>query len=114
MNLVSTTRPRALALAALLVWLAPRVARAENSIAYKYESYREDQSRIGVQTQSVHAEQDLGTDMHLKLDGVIDAITGATPTGQPAPAGSDQVVLTELHPERRDRKSTRLNSRHIP
>src|SRR5882757_4513876 len=92
---------RSLLLAGLLVWLAPRAARAENSLSYKYESYREMGGRIGVQTRGAVVEQDLGTEMHLKLEGVLDAITGATPTGVPAPAGSDQVDLTELHPERR-------------
>ena len=91
----------ALLLSGLLVWLAPRVARAENSLSYKYESYRESGGRIAVQTRGAVVEQDLGTEMHLKLDGVLDAITGATPTGVPAPAGSNQVDTTELHPERR-------------
>lgn len=91
----------ALLLSGLLVWLAPRVARAENSLSYKYESYRESGGRIAVQTRGAVVEQDLGTEMHLKLDGVLDAITGATPTGVPAPAGSNQVDTSELHPERR-------------
>jgi hypothetical protein len=92
---------RSLLLAGFLVWAAPRAARAENSFSYKYESYREMGGRIGVQTRGAIVEQDLGTEMHLKLEGVLDAITGATPTGVPAPAGSDQVDLAELHPERR-------------
>lgn len=92
---------RAFALATLLVWLAPRAARAENSIAYKYSDYRESGDRIAVKTQGAYIEQDLGTEMHLKLEGVLDAITGATPSGQPAPAGSTQVPLSQLHERRK-------------
>lgn len=92
---------RAFALAALLVWLAPRAARAENSIAYKYSDYRESDGRIAVKTQGAYIEKDLGTEMHLKLEGVLDAITGATPSGQPAPAGSTQVPVSQLHERRK-------------
>ena len=101
MQSTSLRSGRALLLAGFLVWLAPHAARAENSLSYKYESYQEADGRIAVQTRGAVIEQDLGTDMHLTLNGVIDAITGATPTGVPAPAGSDQVPTTELHPERR-------------
>ncbi len=100
MNPVSLSKPRALGLAVLLAWLAPR-ARAENSLAYKYESYQESGGRIGVQTRGVHLEQDLNTDTHLALDGIIDAITGATPSGVPAATPNGQVALSELHPEKR-------------
>ncbi len=85
------------ALAALVALLLFRIpARAEDSLAYKFENYREADGRITVQTQSSAADQDLGQDMHLHLTGTIDAITGATPTGAPAPAGSDQVPLTHM------------------
>lgn len=94
--------PASLALLlALLVVARPQAVRAEDSIAYKYADYRETGGRIHVQTNSALVEQDLGTDMHLKLGGVIDSIAGATPTGEPAPAGSDQVVLSELRDLRR-------------
>ena len=46
-------------------------------------------------------EKDLGTAGHLKVDGVVDAIAGATPTGQPASAGSDQVPLAMLTERRK-------------
>ena len=89
-----------LSLAAVLVLLLPRGLRADNSIVYKYEDYREAGGRMAIQTQSALLEQDLGPDMHVKVGGIIDAIAGATPTGQPAPAGSDQVILTQLHDRR--------------
>jgi len=72
------------------------VARAENDITYQYEDYSESGGRIQVKTQGTVANQDLGTDMHLQVGGMLDAITGATPTGRPAPAGSDQVPVTNL------------------
>jgi hypothetical protein len=81
--------------------MSPRASRAENALSYKYEDYRENDGRIVVKTQNALVEQDIGADMHLKVQGVIDAIAGATPNGQPAPTGSDQVVLTQLHDRRK-------------
>jgi hypothetical protein len=81
-------------MATALAMAQPRDARAENSLSYEYEEYREMGGRISVGTDSALLEQDLGTDMHAKLGGIIDTIAGATPSGMPAPAGSDQVVLT--------------------
>ncbi|HVU34282.1 MAG TPA: DUF3570 domain-containing protein [Opitutaceae bacterium] len=101
MKLALSPTPRACALAVVLAWLAPRSGRAENSISYKYEDYQESGARIGVRTQGAYAQQDFGPDTHLKLEGVLDAITGATPDGRPAPAGSDQVPLTEMHDRRK-------------
>ncbi|MSU47863.1 MAG: DUF3570 domain-containing protein [Opitutus sp.] len=101
MKFSPSSRSRALALSTLLVWLAPRAARAENSVRYKYQDYREMGGRIAVKVQGAAVEQDLGTATHLKVEGVMDAIAGATPTGQPAPAGSDQVPLSILHERRK-------------
>ncbi len=91
---------QAAGLAGCLVLASPLLARAEDFLSYKYEDYRESGGRIAVQTQSALLEQDLGAGMHFKLQGVIDAIAGATPTGQPAPAGSDQVPLAQLNKSR--------------
>ncbi len=88
----------------LLGWLAlaaPRLLRGDNSINYKYEDYSESGGRIQVKTQGAFFAQDLGQDFHFQAEGVIDAIAGATPNGQPAPAGSDQVVLTDMHDRRK-------------
>ncbi len=96
------TIPDSALLAAALALALPRPsARAEDFLQYKYENYREEDGRITVVTQSGSADQDVGTYGHLRLTGTIDAVAGATPTGRPAPAGSDQVVLTEIHTRRK-------------
>ena len=95
------TPAHAFALAVLLVWLAPRAARAENSLAFKNSEYREADGRIAISTQGVLLEKDLGPAMHLKVEGLLDAITGATPSGQPAPAGSDQVPTATINDRRK-------------
>ena len=95
------TPAHAFALAVLLVWLAPRAARAENSLAFKNSEYREADGRIAISTQGVLLEKDLGPAMHLKVEGLLDAITGATPSGQPAPAGSDQVPTATIDDRRK-------------
>ncbi|HLP24907.1 MAG TPA: DUF3570 domain-containing protein, partial [Acidobacteriota bacterium] len=101
----SSACPRSLGLTlALAAWLCLSAtrARAENALTYKYEDYSEANDRIAVTTQSALLEQDLGHDIRLKLQGVTDAIVGATPNGQPAPAGSDQVVLTHMDDRRNE------------
>jgi hypothetical protein len=84
-----------------LVLMAPRLMRGDDSFSYKYEDYSEAGGRMAIKTDGVLVSQDLGPDMHFQAEGVIDAIAGATPNGQPAPAGSDQVVLTEMHDRRK-------------
>src|SRR5438105_2621327 len=96
----SPSRVRAAAFSVLLSLVLPR-ARAETGISYKYEDYREAGGRIAVQTQGALIEQGIGTEMRVKFEGVIDAIAGATPNGQPAPAGSNQVPLSTLHERRK-------------
>ena len=100
-NPASVSRARSLALASLLLWLAPRAARAEDAVRYKFQDYREMGGRVAVKVHGVSVEKDLGTDLRLKVEGVIDAIAGATPNGQPAPAGSDQVPLGKLTERRK-------------
>jgi hypothetical protein len=92
---------RAVAVATLLAWLAPRSARAEGSISYKYQDYHELGGRIKIETHGAYIEQDLGAATKLKAEGIIDAIAGATPNGQPAPAGSDQVPLATMTDRRK-------------
>ena len=94
------TLPAALA-AIILALCQPRPARADGGITYEYQDYRESGGRIDVRSQGSQAEQDIGTDVRLVVGGVLDAITGATPTGAPAPAGSDQVPVSQLTDRRK-------------
>lgn len=89
-------------LAAALALSMPRpMARAEDSVGYIYENYREEDGRISVVEQSSSVNQDIGTNGHLQLSGTIDAVSGATPTGRPAQPGSDQVALAEIESRRK-------------
>ena len=88
-------------LAALALSMPRPSARAEDSVAYKYENYREEDGRITVVTQSGSVNEDVAANGHIQLSGSIDAVTGATPTGRPAPPGSDQVPLTGIYTRRK-------------
>ncbi len=78
-----------------------RPAKAENGISYKYVDYRESGDRMQVESHYGLLEQDLGSDIRLKLQGVLDTITGATPTGQPPPKAGDPVPLSHLEDRRK-------------
>jgi len=93
--------PPALLAATVALCLTRPSSRAEDSITYKFENYREEDGRITVETQSGQADEDIGTLTHLRLAGTIDAVSGATPTGVPASQGSSQVDLTEIHTRRK-------------
>ncbi|HVU22769.1 MAG TPA: DUF3570 domain-containing protein [Opitutus sp.] len=101
---LQTFLPRSLKLAVVAgAWLLlqVRAARAENALSYKYVDYREEGGRIAVESHYGLAEADLTPDMRLKLTGVIDAIAGATPTGQPPATPDGPVPLTNLHDRRK-------------
>jgi len=81
--------------------LLPRFARSEDSLRYKFQSWQEDAGRIRVDSHYALIEKELARETKLRLVGLIDAITGATPTGQPAPAGSVNVPVSQLRDRRK-------------
>jgi hypothetical protein len=91
----------ALPLALALALASPRAARADDFLAYKYESYDETGGRMGIRTQGLAASEDLGADFNVAVTLVNDSIAGASPTGVPAPAGSSQVPLASLTDHRK-------------
>jgi Protein of unknown function (DUF3570) len=98
----STGRPAALPFALLLLLAAPRpAARAEDAFAYKIVDYQETGGRVDVLTQVASADEDIGPDFHLGVTLINDAISGASPTGVRAPAGSDQVPVETLTDHRK-------------
>ena len=90
-----------LCLTAALFFVSPRGAQAESAATYKFQEYHEANGRIEVQSQSALIEQSLGTDTRLKITGVIDAISGATPTGQPATTPGGEVPVAEISDRRK-------------
>ena len=90
-------RIRTTFLVAMLWLLVPqRSVKAEDSLTYKFQSWQEDGGRIRVDAHYAQLETVLSTETKIKVMGLIDTISGATPSGQPAPAGSDQVPLSQL------------------
>jgi len=87
--------------AGALALLPSRSARAETSVAYKYQDYSETDGRVQVHAQYGSIEQSLGTDAKLKVMGVLDAISGATPTGQLVDPATGELPLTEIHDHRK-------------
>lgn len=78
-----------------------RHARAEDAVSYKYQDYSEAGGRIAVQVHSALIEKNFGPLTRLKIQGVIDTIAGATPTGVPPPVANGPVPLANMEEERR-------------
>ena len=95
-------RSAATPFALFLLLASPRnLARADDSLSYKFENYTEAGGRVGVQTQGLVANEELNSNTQIGLTLVTDAIAGATPTGIPAPLGSSQVPLAHLSDHRK-------------
>lgn len=95
-------RPARIALWSIVLWSATpqRDARAETALHYKFQSWQEGDGRIRVDSHYAEADQTWASGQSLRLVGLVDTIAGATPTGQPAPEGSDQVPLSYLEDRR--------------
>jgi hypothetical protein len=76
-------RVGALGLAISLYLLRLNRASAEDHVDYRFETYQEDNGRIGVDTHSVLFQKKVFSWLTLRGDAVYDAIAGATPTGGP-------------------------------
>jgi len=98
----TSTELKSLSLTLFLLGILPRPsARAEGTLDYNFQDYSETAGRVGVHTQGLLATQDLADALKLSASYVNDAIAGATPTGAPAPAGSSQVPLSQVHDHRK-------------
>ena len=92
---------RKVVVAGVIYSLLPKIARTEDLVSYKFQSWQEDGGRIRVDAHYALLEKDLGLETKLKVTGLVDAIAGATPNGQPAEEGGDQVPLSRLTDKRK-------------
>jgi len=79
-------RPPFAAVVVLVVFLAlavPHRSSAEDRVDVKYMYYQEDNDRIQVLSPTVLFESDLSPTLTIKIQGVYDSISGASPTGAP-------------------------------
>jgi len=77
---------RAMLLAAALQFLQLRRADAEDRLDFKFMYYAEENDRVATWSPSFVAETDLTSRLQLKIQGIYDVISGASPTGAPAPS----------------------------
>lgn len=89
-----------LSFAVALQALLTQRLRGENHFDYRYDNYQEDDDRIHVRTHSAFLEFLINSSVSLNAEFVYDAISGATPTGGPPLAGSNQVPLAHMEDER--------------
>lgn len=88
---------RTIVLQALLV----RGLRAEESVDVKYEYYAEEDGRVKVEAAYTKVAVDLNAEWALEFTGLVDTITGASPTGMPAEAPGEKLPVAELPGEDR-------------
>ena len=72
--------------AVLLQVLQLRRADAEDRVGFKFQYYGEEHDRVTNWGPSFFFEKDLSSRLQLKIEGVYDVISGASPTGLPAPS----------------------------
>ncbi len=70
-------------LAVALQLLQVRRADAEDRVDFKYIWYAEERDRVTVWGPSFILEKELSTRLNLKIEGIYDVISGASPTGAP-------------------------------
>lgn len=90
-----------ISLAILLQVLPVRRAMAENRIDTKLMLYQEDHDRMQIIAPAFLYEQDLSSTLTIKVDGIFNSISGATPTGAPMEVTTigGTVVIAPSEPE---------------
>jgi len=95
------SRSIALALAGLLLAANLQRSRAENHVDYRYEDYKEDDSRMHIQTHALDFGVKLRSNVEVNGELVYDAVSGATPNGA-LPTPGTRNWLSEIHPDVRE------------
>lgn len=66
--------------------LPPRKSQAEDSLDTKFMYYQEEKNRIRVMAPEFSTQHETESGWIIKLDGIFNAISGATPVGAPPTA----------------------------
>lgn len=96
-------KPALLSLVAVvsLFFSRPADAQEEDSLAYKFQFYDEEDDRIEVESHYVQLQVGLPHEFTFTAKALTNIITGATPTGLLDPADPDELGFTEID-DRRD------------
>jgi hypothetical protein len=82
-NIECAQRVVPLLLAVVLYTMPPRRGEAEESVDFKVMHYQESDGRIGVTSPAFRYTYDLSPTLGIRVDGVYNTISGASPTGAP-------------------------------
>lgn len=91
---------RSLLVSFFLLVIFPAFSRGEDVVSYKYHAYVEDHDRVKVISHFFELNKDLWASTRVKVSGVNDTISGASPSGIPASDGSGKVQLESVEDER--------------
>lgn len=86
---------KTLLLCAYLYLAMARPGRGEDHISVKWQDYQEDGGRVRVLSKYLGAEKAINQSLAIRLHGVHDTISGATPTGSTGRDG-DELKLSEI------------------
>ena len=75
-----------------LLITTPRRSRGEDLADFKVMYYMEDDDRIQVISPTVRYQKELSSTLTIKIDGIYNSISGATPTGAPPPLSTPAPV----------------------
>lgn len=75
-------------LASYLYMSSPDKAEAEDRMDFLLDFYQESDDRMEIITSAFMWEQDLSESLSIRIDGVYDVMSGATPTGAPPSYGT--------------------------
>jgi hypothetical protein len=79
----------------------PGRAAAEDHVEYRYEGYSEENDRIQVRTHAIGFDAELGSRITARGLLVYDGLSGATPTGEAPPVGSNDLPMVVIADIRR-------------
>lgn len=88
-------RGQAVVVASALYLVTLRPVRGEDRAGLDFLWYQEERGRIEVWGPSFFAEKEIAPWLNLRLEGVYNAISGATPTGEPAGRRTTTIEVRE-------------------